>query len=245
MQDQSLWMASLPKCGQNFSKTDVIYWTKGDLAALEAGGNTPGSEMVKEFAEQHPAFCAYGQVATILVLALQLLLNTYTKPLVRSTVSSMFLWSPEPAVDSPLAPSAPEEEAKVEQNDCKPPAVLTPEPEYSKPNTKAEPQAELPEAQSDINAVKKENEEDMKKIEDHRNMGNLQDELSERPAASPFMKLPAHHSLQNLNEKLQEEQQESLVRLEERKKRLEENIKIIEEKMNPLLQAVQKQVDDT
>lgn len=109
-------------------------------------------------------------------------------------------------------------------------------------NTKAEPQAELPEAQSDINAVKKENEEDMKKIEDHRNTGNLQDEMSERPAASPFMKLPAHHSLQNLNEKLQEEQQESLVRLEERKKRLEENIKIIEEKMNPLLRAVQKQV---
>ncbi|RMB97546.1 hypothetical protein DUI87_25910 [Hirundo rustica rustica] len=39
--------------------------------------------------------------------------------------------STEPRADSPLAPSAPAEEAKEEQNEHQPPAVLTPQPELS------------------------------------------------------------------------------------------------------------------
>ncbi|KAL2294787.1 hypothetical protein Nmel_008536, partial [Mimus melanotis] len=38
--------------------------------------------------------------------------------------------SPEPTADSPLAPSAPGDETKEEQNDHKPPTVVTAQPEY-------------------------------------------------------------------------------------------------------------------
>ncbi|KAM7023631.1 uncharacterized protein M8220_015225 [Acridotheres tristis] len=41
--------------------------------------------------------------------------------------------SPEPAADSPLAPSAPAEESKEEQNDHKPPTGVTAQAEYSEP----------------------------------------------------------------------------------------------------------------
>ncbi|RMB97595.1 hypothetical protein DUI87_25959 [Hirundo rustica rustica] len=45
--------------------------------------------------------------------------------------SQLAFASTEPRADSPLAPSAPAEEAKEEQNEHQPPAVLTPQPELS------------------------------------------------------------------------------------------------------------------
>ncbi|KAL2294658.1 hypothetical protein Nmel_008401, partial [Mimus melanotis] len=77
-------MASCPRCGQNFSKNNVIYWTKGGtwLHQKLEGICQDRRWLIKEFTEQHPAFCAYGQGAKILVLVLQLLLNIYTEPLV-------------------------------------------------------------------------------------------------------------------------------------------------------------------
>ncbi|KAL2294657.1 hypothetical protein Nmel_008400 [Mimus melanotis] len=112
-------------------------------------------------------------------------------------------------------------------------------------NIKAEPQAVLHEAQSDIKTVKRKKKKDMKKMQDHWNLhqkrGNLQNQVSERVSATPVMELS--HSLQNFSEKQQAERQEAHARLKAREKRLKEEIKIIEEKISPLLQALQKQVE--
>ncbi|XP_023799303.1 uncharacterized protein DDB_G0290301-like [Cyanistes caeruleus] len=196
--------------------------------------------------------------------------------------------SPEPTADSSLAPSAPGEEAKEEQNDHKPPAVVTPQPEHSEPvvlekeqeqidlsegqcqtegellpareqeeqlgqqveealengqNIKAEPQAELPEAQSAIVAVKGRHQEDMRSTEEemrlHQQRGDQQNRVSERVAATPLIKLSLSSALQNFKEKLQAELQEARARIEAREKRLEEGMKIIKEKTNHLIEEME------
>ncbi|RMB92363.1 hypothetical protein DUI87_31238 [Hirundo rustica rustica] len=101
------------------------------------------------------------------------------------------------------------------------------EPQENGQNMKAEPQAELPEAQSDIKAVKTRNKEDMRSIQEemtlHEQRGNQQK--------------------QNIKEQLQAELQETEARINAREKRLEEEMKIIREILNPLSQALQKQVE--
>ncbi|KAI1239666.1 Serine/threonine-protein kinase PAK 3, partial [Lamprotornis superbus] len=160
--------------------------------------------------------------------------------------------STEPTADSPLAPAAPgkenKDETKDEQNDRKPPTVVTAQPEYSEPrlspppassalkptvypDMKAEPQAELPEARIATMAVKRRNKEDKRRIQDrwnlHRQRGDLQN--------------------QNFNEKRHTELQETQAMLKAREKRLEEEIKFFKEKINLLLQeqeALEKTVSE-
>ncbi|XP_053860031.1 serine/threonine-protein kinase PAK 3-like [Vidua macroura] len=199
----------------------------------------------------------------------------------------------EAAAVSALAPSAPEEEAKEEQNvqdDHKPAAVVTAEPDASKrilpekeqeqiafsempcqtqgelrareqeeqlrqqveepqengQNIKAEPQAELPEAQSAITEVKKRNQEETRRIQEemnlHQQRGDQQNQVSERVAATPLMKDPLSRILQNLKEQLDTDFQKAHAKIKAREKRQEEEMKIIREKLNPLPQALQKQV---
>ncbi|XP_068858708.1 serine/threonine-protein kinase PAK 3-like [Aphelocoma coerulescens] len=202
--------------------------------------------------------------------------------------------STELTAESPLAPSAPGEEAKEEQNDHNPPAVVTPQPELSKTlllekeheqialsempcqtrgelfpareqleqlrqqveepqengqDIKAEPQAELPKAQSDIKAVKRRHEEDIRRIQEHWNLhrqrGNLQNQVSGRVAATPLMKLALACSSQKVEDSLQAELQTNKARIKPREKRLEEGMKIIKEP-NHLLQekeVLQKRVE--
>ncbi|RMB88912.1 hypothetical protein DUI87_34678 [Hirundo rustica rustica] len=78
--------------------------------------------------------------------------------------------STEARADSPLAPCALGEEAKEEQNDHQPPAVVTPQVELSKTNIETEAQAEPSKAPSDIIVVKRRNKEDMKRIQDLWNL---------------------------------------------------------------------------
>ncbi|XP_066038617.1 serine/threonine-protein kinase PAK 3-like [Chamaea fasciata] len=114
-------------------------------------------------------------------------------------------------------------------------------------NIEAEPQAELPEAQSDIKAVKRKNKEDMRSIQDEKNLhqqkGDQQNQVSVGVVAAPLMKHPLSCSLHNINE--QAELQEPEARIKASNKRLEEEMKIIREKIIYLLQdqkALQKQV---
>ncbi|XP_023803680.1 uncharacterized protein LOC111945240, partial [Cyanistes caeruleus] len=193
--------------------------------------------------------------------------------------------SPEPTVDSSLAPSAPGEEAKEEQNDREPPAVVTPQPEHSETvvldkeqeqidlsempcqtegellpareqeeqlgqqveeplengqNIKAEPQAELPEAQSAIVAVKRRHQEDMRNIQEemtlYRQRRDLQNKVSDRVAAIPLIKLSLSCVLEDSKENLQAEMQDIRARIKEREKRLEEEMKMVEEEINHLIQ---------
>ncbi|XP_059730214.1 serine/threonine-protein kinase PAK 3-like [Haemorhous mexicanus] len=126
-----------------------------------------------------------------------------------------------PRTISPLPPSAPGEEAKdeeVEQVKWKRPAVVTPQAVHSKRNIKAEPQAELPEAQSDIMALKRKNKDDMRRVQEE----NLNQQRGDQ---------------QN-----QAELQDSEASNKVREKRLEEEIKIIRDKANRLSQSLQKQV---
>ncbi|RMC01073.1 hypothetical protein DUI87_22337 [Hirundo rustica rustica] len=85
------------------------------------------------------------------------------------------------------------------------------EPQENGQNMKAEPQAELPEARSDIKAVKSRNKEDMRSIHEemtlHEERGNQQK--------------------QNIKEQLRAELQEVEARINAREKRLEEEMKII------------------
>ncbi|XP_037981523.1 serine/threonine-protein kinase PAK 3-like [Motacilla alba alba] len=193
-----------------------------------------------------------------------------------------------------LAPSAPEEEAQEEQiegPESKPPSPVTAEPESSEPvllekeqeqiassempcqtqgelfpareqeeqlrqqveepqqngqNIKAEPQAELPEAQSAIMAVKRRNKDDMRRIQEemdlHQQRGDQQNQVSERVAATPLMKHPLLSFLENMKEQLDADLQKAHTSFKAREKRLEEEIKIVREKLNPLPQALQKQV---
>nr|XP_054509287.1 serine/threonine-protein kinase PAK 3-like [Agelaius phoeniceus] len=130
----------------------------------------------------------------------------------------------------PLALSPIAEEAREEENEkddhrlC--PAVVTPErPHHSKRNIKAEPQAELPEAQSDM-AVKKRNED----IQEEKNL--------------PMQR--GNQQKQNIDEQMQAQLQETEARIKAREKRPDEKIQIIKEKINRLLQeqkALEKQVE--
>ncbi|XP_053859097.1 serine/threonine-protein kinase PAK 3-like [Vidua macroura] len=119
------------------------------------------------------------------------------------------------------------------------------EPQENGQSIKAEPQAEQPEAQSAITEVKK-NQEDTRRIQEemnlHQQRGDQQNQVSERVAATPLMKDPLSCILQNLKEQLDTDFQKAHAKIMAREKRQEEEIKIIREKLNPLPQALQKQV---
>ncbi|XP_057896473.1 serine/threonine-protein kinase PAK 2-like, partial [Melospiza georgiana] len=120
------------------------------------------------------------------------------------------------------------------------------EPQENGQNIKAEPQAELPEAQSAIMAVKRRNED----IQEEKNLpmqrGNPQKQVNEGMAATLLMKeSPFRCCLQKIDKQMEAQLQETEARIKVRKKRLDEKIKIIKEKMNCLLQeqkALEKQV---
>ncbi|XP_031952057.1 serine/threonine-protein kinase SKM1-like isoform X3 [Corvus moneduloides] len=123
------------------------------------------------------------------------------------------------------------------------------EPQENGQDIKAEPQAELPEAQSDIKAVKRRHEEDIRRIQEHWNLhrqrGDLQNQVSRRVAATPLVKLALACSSQKVEDSLQAELQTNKARIKPREKRLEEGMKIIKE-LNHLLQekeVLQKQVE--
>uniref|UniRef100_A0A8U7NSQ5 non-specific serine/threonine protein kinase n=1 Tax=Corvus moneduloides TaxID=1196302 RepID=A0A8U7NSQ5_CORMO len=117
-------------------------------------------------------------------------------------------------------------------------------------NIKAEPQAELPEAQSDIKAAKRRNKEDIRSIQEEKNLhqhrSDLQDQVSVRAEATPLMKYPLSCFLQNFNKQLQAELQATETRLRAREKRLDGKTKVAREKLDVLLQeqeALEKQVE--
>ncbi|XP_053787450.1 serine/threonine-protein kinase PAK 3-like [Vidua chalybeata] len=120
------------------------------------------------------------------------------------------------------------------------------EPQENGQSIKAEPQAELPEAQSAITEVKKRNQEDTRRIQEemnlHQQRGDQQNQVSERVAATPLMKDPLSRILQKLKEQLDTDFQKAHAKIKAREKRQEEEMKIIREKLNPLPQALQKQV---
>lgn len=119
-------------------------------------------------------------------------------------------------------------------------------------NIKAEPQAELPKAQSDIKAAKRRNNEDIRSIQEEKNLrqhrSDLQDQVSVRAEATPLMKHPLSSSLRNIDKQLQAELQETEARIKAREKRLDEGMAIIREEINLLLQkqeALAKRVSET
>ncbi|XP_037981698.1 serine/threonine-protein kinase PAK 3-like isoform X2 [Motacilla alba alba] len=119
------------------------------------------------------------------------------------------------------------------------------EPQENGQDTKAEPQAELPEAQSAIMAVKRRNKDDMRGIQEenlHQHRGDQQNQVSERVAATPLMKHPFCCFLETMKEYMDAELQKVHARMDAREKRLGEEMKIIGEKVNQLAQALQKQV---
>ncbi|XP_059729972.1 uncharacterized protein DDB_G0290301-like [Haemorhous mexicanus] len=120
------------------------------------------------------------------------------------------------------------------------------EPEQNDQNIKADPQAELPEAQSTIMVVKRRNNDDMRKIQEvlnlHQQRGDQQKQVSERVAATPLMKHPLTCFLENMKQQLDTEFQKAHTRMDALEKRLEEEMKIIREKANRLPQALEKQV---
>ncbi|XP_066038637.1 serine/threonine-protein kinase PAK 3-like [Chamaea fasciata] len=154
----------------------------------------------------------------------------------------------EARADSPLAPSAPAEEANEEPNDHRPPAAVTPQLELSQTNLKAEPQAELSEAQSDIKAVKRRNTEDIMEIHPqeemhlHQQRGHQQPPVSERGEATPMRKHPLSLYLQNDKEQLQAGLQEMEARVKAKEKRMEQEMKTMRDILNALRQNLQKQV---
>lgn len=88
-------MASYLRCGQNFSKNNVICCSRGALAAPEAGGNMPGAQVAgKEFAEQHPAcpLCLWSRCQNLGATSAASPQHRYTEPL-WSMASSMSLWA--------------------------------------------------------------------------------------------------------------------------------------------------------
>ncbi|XP_057899765.1 serine/threonine-protein kinase PAK 3-like [Melospiza georgiana] len=112
----------------------------------------------------------------------------------------------EPRAVSPLAPAAPGEEAQEEQiemEEHQAPSVLTPEPGYCEPKIKAEPQAELPEAQSAIMDVKNMNKEDMGRNQEenlHQQRGDQQNQVqeltSDRAACKDFQQMSGNEGPQ-------------------------------------------------
>ncbi|XP_071312562.1 serine/threonine-protein kinase PAK 3-like [Agelaius tricolor] len=116
------------------------------------------------------------------------------------------------------------------------------EPQENGQNIKAEPQAELPEAQSAIMAVKRRNKEDMSRIQEdnlHQQRSDQQNQVSERVAGTPLMKYPLPSPLQSIKGHVQAELQDSEASNKVREKRLEEEMKIIREKLNCLPQALE------
>ncbi|KAM7023620.1 uncharacterized protein M8220_015213 [Acridotheres tristis] len=95
-------------------------------------------------------------------------------------------------------------------------------------------------------AVKRRHKEDKRSIQEEINLrqqrSNQQNPVNSRLADPPFKK---HFSgvLRNLKDQMNAELQETEDRMKAKEKRLEEEIKSIREKHNPLLQAVQKQVE--
>ncbi|XP_058664031.1 uncharacterized protein LOC131559631, partial [Ammospiza caudacuta] len=119
------------------------------------------------------------------------------------------------------------------------------EPQENGQNIKAEPQAELPEAQSDIMAVKRKNKEDMGRIQEenlHQQRGDQQNQVNERVSATPLMKCPLFCLLENMKEQLDAELQTAHSMIKARHKQLEEEMKIIREKLNSFRQSLQNQV---
>ncbi|XP_057900845.1 uncharacterized protein LOC131096524 [Melospiza georgiana] len=119
------------------------------------------------------------------------------------------------------------------------------EPQENGQNIKAEPQTELPEAQSDIMAVKRKNKEDMGRIQEEnllQQRGDQQNQVNERVAATPLMKHPLFCLLENMKEQLDAELQIAHSMIKARHKRLEEEMKIIREKLNRFRQSLQHQV---
>ncbi|TRZ08563.1 hypothetical protein HGM15179_018544, partial [Zosterops borbonicus] len=144
----------------------------------------------------------------------------------------------EPTEGAPLAPSTPGEEAneeEIEQNDHNSPAVV-PQPEHPEP---VKPQAELPEPQSDM-AVRRKIREDRRGIQDEKNLpqqrGDQPTQVRVRVAATPLMKHPLPRSLQNINEELQAERQETEATINTSDMSVEEELEIIREKLHLLLQ---------
>ncbi|RMB89448.1 hypothetical protein DUI87_34160 [Hirundo rustica rustica] len=141
--------------------------------------------------------------------------------------------STEARADSPLAPCALGEEAKEEQNDHQPPAVVTPQVELSKTNIEAEAQAEPSKAPSDIIVVKMRNKEDRRRIQDLWNR----------------LKPRGDQQNQGSGKKLQAELLETEARIKALGQRVEEAMKLQGEtqvEIHPLLEeleALQKQVD--
>ncbi|XP_058679894.1 serine/threonine-protein kinase Pak-like [Ammospiza caudacuta] len=118
------------------------------------------------------------------------------------------------------------------------------EPQENGQKIKAEPQAELPETQSDIMDVKKKSKEDVGSIQEeklHQQRGDQQNQVSERVAATPLMKCPPPSCLQSAKGHMQAELQDSEASNKAREKRLEEEIKIFREKPNHLPQALEEQ----
>ncbi|XP_064557398.1 uncharacterized protein LOC135441779 isoform X1 [Zonotrichia leucophrys gambelii] len=119
------------------------------------------------------------------------------------------------------------------------------EPQENGQNIKAEPQAELPKAQSDIMAVKRKNKEDMGRIQEenlHQQRGDQQNQVNERVAATPLMKCPLFCLLENMKEQLDAELQTAHSMIKARHERLEEEMKIFREKLNRFRQSLQNQV---
>nr|XP_030114298.3 serine/threonine-protein kinase PAK 3 isoform X1 [Taeniopygia guttata] len=124
------------------------------------------------------------------------------------------------------------------------------EPQENGQDIKAEPQANQPKAKSDTMAVKRKNKEDMRTIQKKKNLhqqrGDQQNQVSERVTATPLRKLPLSCSLQNIDEQLPAELQETEARIKAREKRRDEKFEIIREKINLLLQeqnTLEKQVE--
>ncbi|XP_064263133.1 uncharacterized protein LOC135293057 isoform X2 [Passer domesticus] len=120
------------------------------------------------------------------------------------------------------------------------------EPQQNGQNIKSEPQAELPEAQSAIMAVKRRNKDEMRRIPEemnhHQHRGHQQKQVRVRVAVTTLMKQRVYSCLQTIKEDVQAELQESGAGDKAREKRLEDEMKIIREKLNRLPWALQKQV---
>ncbi|XP_054141673.1 uncharacterized protein LOC128942958 [Melozone crissalis] len=119
------------------------------------------------------------------------------------------------------------------------------EPQENGQKIKAEPQAELPEAQSDIMDVKRKNKEDLGRIQEEnldQQRGDQQNQVSERVVDTPPMKHPLSCFLEKMKSQLIAELQTAQTQMKARQKKLEDEIKIIREKLNPLPQSLQKQV---
>ncbi|XP_041315359.1 uncharacterized protein LOC121349211, partial [Pyrgilauda ruficollis] len=112
-------------------------------------------------------------------------------------------------------------------------------------NIKAEQQPELPEAQSDIMEVKRRSKEDIG-IEEEMTLpqlrGDQQNQVSERVAATPLTKHPLSCFLEKMKAQMDADLQKAQARWKAREKNQKEEMKIIREKLNPLPQALQKQV---